>query len=294
MTTATLTTWQKVKTFIWLGFGVSCLCATFVLWLIQSQRPQVQEVPLEIEIKQVIRPIQVEMVAFHQDLGNFKEEVPPIDMTKRTVAVGEHEAEFRGSKFISENNKAWTLQIMKVMEEDVIRAYLSKRKDRKKFQYFRLEDGKNSTQFVLTYGIYKDVKQTIDQTQKINFVLPDRVKVIPEKFSTYTTLVNDLGSDEMAQGTKLRIVVLKKVALPKLADMMPKEVPVTNTTHPLAGTTTIIRRQDESGQVKTQIERSQVERPKTAPKVDAPIQHEQSTTPTQQRSIQENQIIDPF
>lgn len=292
MTTAILGTWRKIKPYIWLALGMSCLIVTFLLWIMQTQKSGVQEVPIEIEAQQAARPVQLEAVAFDKRLGNFNDEVPPIDMTKRVVEVGEHEPEFRGSRFIAENQKAWTLQLMKVTEEDIIRAYLRKREDRNKFQYFRLQDEKHPAQFVLTYGSYKDVRQTIDQTQNINFALPESIKALPEKFSTYATLVNDLGSDEMATNAKLRSVVLTKAALPKIADLMPKTAPVTTPSPkapPLAGTTTTIQRKDESGQVKsTHVERSQV-----APKIDSPGQ-EASAAPTTRGAVQESQIVDPF
>ena len=39
----------------------------------------------------------------HSNLGALADEVRPLDLTTRIVASGEHEPEFRGTKFINEN-----------------------------------------------------------------------------------------------------------------------------------------------------------------------------------------------
>ncbi|WP_459655544.1 hypothetical protein, partial [Achromobacter xylosoxidans] len=82
--------------------------------------------------------IQPEKVATTPNLGALADEVRPLDLTTRTVASGEHEPEFRGTKFINENKKQWTLELYRASDEDIIKNFLKSRTDRNKFIYFRL------------------------------------------------------------------------------------------------------------------------------------------------------------
>ncbi|GAA4999956.1 hypothetical protein GCM10023206_01220 [Acinetobacter puyangensis] len=283
-------TWQLIKNSTWIALGVGCFVVAFIIWILQFKISAVEEVvPVEEEAQQSLRPVQAEKVSFSQALGGFATEVPAIDLSKRTVLQGNHEPEFRGAKFVSEQNKRWTLQIMKVTEEDIIRSYLAKRDDRKNFNYLRLSDGKNPEQFVLIYGLYQNVQQAMEASQKIDFELPDSIKILPEKISVYSALVNDLGSDELSSGVALRSVVLRKAALPKMVDLSIKssEGNVPN----LAGTTTTIQRKDERGEIKS----THVENSSVAPKSEEMKPNsEQKTAPAAKPTQTEPQVIDPF
>lgn len=282
-------TWQLIKNSTWIALGVGCFAVAFVIWILQFKISAVEEVPLEEETQQTLRPVQTQKVTFNQALGGFSTEVPAIDLSQRTVVQGNHEPEFRGAKFVSEHNKLWTLQIMKVTEEDIIRSYLAKRDDRKNFNYLRLSDGKNPEQFVLIYGTYQNVQQAMDASQKIDFGLPDSIKILPEKMSIYTVLVNDMGSDELSSGVALKSVVLSKAALPKMVDLSIK--PAESNAANMAGTTTTIQRKDEHGEIKS----TRVENSSVAPKSEEiKPNSEPKAAPAAKQTQTEPQVIDPF
>lgn len=288
--------WQDVKQAIWLSLGVACLVLIFIFWIMQSKERQTKELtPIEVKNEQEQSVTQQQSVLLDKKIGTFQEEVPPIDLLKRNALAGDHEPEFRGSAFIAENKSAWTLQLMKVAEEDVIRSYLDSRKDRNQFHYFRLDDQKNNNvQYVLTYGVFKNTQAAIEQAQKVSFGLPKSVKLLPEKFNTYAGLVNDLGSDESKSTTELRSIVLTRTAVPKVREVAPRPaVESTPTeTQSLGGTTTIIQRTDESGEVQSSnTEHSQV-KPRQTPANNNTPSNPGDSNNTQRQAPAE--IIDPF
>lgn len=288
--------WQDIKQAIWLSLGVACFVVIFVLWIMQSKEDQAKQVtPIDTEDTQEKTVIQQQNVLLDKKIGTFQYEVPPIDLLKRNALAGDHEPEFRGSAFIAENKSAWTLQLMKVAEEDVIRSYLDSRKDRNQFHYFRLDDQKNNNvQYVLTYGVFKNTQAAIEQAQKVSFGLPKSVKLLPEKFNTYADLVNDLGSDESKSTIELHSIVLTRTAVPKVREVAPRPaVESTPTeTQSLGGTTTIIQRTDESGEVQSSnTEHSQVKPRRTPANNNTPSNPGDSNN-TQRQAPAE--IIDPF
>lgn len=287
--------WQNVKQALWLSLAITCLVIVLIFWAMQAKSNKTKEVvPVEVQDAAENSAIQQQSMLMEKKIGTFQDEVPPIDLLKRNALAGDHEPEFRGSSFIAENKNAWTLQLLKVAEEDVIRSYLNGREDRSQFYYFRLDDQKkNKVEYVLTYGLFKNTKMAIDQAQKLNFSLPKTVKVLPEKLNSYASLVNDLGSDENKSSTELRSVLLTRTALPKVP-VAPRVTPSTSassSTSNTGGTTTTIQRKDDAGTVQsTNTEHSQVKPRQNS--TNAPSESTQpSTTPAQQAPTQ---IIDPF
>ena len=285
--------WQDVKQAIWLSLGVACLVLIFIFWIMQSKERQTKELtPIEVKNEQEQIVTQQQSVLLDKKIGTFQEEVPPIDLLKRNALAGDHEPEFRGSAFIAENKNVWTLQLLKVAEEDVIRSYLDGREDRSQFHYFRLDDQKhNNVQYVLTYGVFKNTQAAIEEAQKVSFGLPKSVKVLPEKFNAYADMVNDLGSDENNSTIKLQSILLTRAAVPKVREVEPQATAEsTFATQSLGGTTTTIQRTDESGVVQsTDTEYSQV-KPRQNP-TSAPTSNQNSNGAERQMPVE---IIDPF
>lgn len=290
MATAAPIAWQTVRNFIWLLFGAVCLILALIFWVSQSKKTEVEVIQIEQQAQDAARPVQLEKVGVDLNLGTMIEEVRPIILQQRIVTSDGHEAEFRGSKFLSEHQKSWTLQVMKVGEEDIIRSYLDKREDRKHFQYFRLQVAGQAEQFVLTYGVYKNVNEVLEKTSSIDLQLPENLKTTPEKFSSYTKMVNDLGADEMSSGLKLKTVNLTRAALP----VMPLRPTLPQRSHPdnlTGGTTTTIRQTDPI----TQQQKVQTERSQAAPiQQPLPSLQEQRSTPIARPQPNENQVVDPF
>ncbi|NUF28791.1 hypothetical protein HUN28_01150 [Acinetobacter oleivorans] len=256
--TVSRTLWQNVQQYIWLVGGIVCLFLAFLFWVMTDSKKLVEvEKAADSETPVQIQPEKVTTTA---NLGALADEVRPLDLTTRTVASGQHEAEFRGTKFINENKKQWTLELFRASDEDIIKNFLKNRSDRNKFIYFRLSGEKQSEQYVLTYGVFKRSEDAIQQLTQLNLDLPESIKPQPQQFSTYVPLVNDLGADEMKGGISQTYEVrLRPAALPKIDESLlmgagvngaistqPKvAAPATNSTT----RTTIIRRDAEGNVV---------------------------------------------
>ncbi|OCZ72159.1 hypothetical protein [Acinetobacter pittii] len=283
--TVSRTLWQNVQQYIWLVGGIVCLLLAFIFWVMTDSKKLV-EVEKSADSDAPVQ-IQPEKVATTANLGALADEVRPLDLTTRTVASGQHEAEFRGTKFINENKKQWTLELFRASDEDIIKNFLKNRPERSKFIYFRLSGDKQSEQYVLTYGVFKRSEDAIQQLTQLNLDLPESIKPQPQQFSTYAPLVNDLGADEMKGGISQTYEVrLRPAALPKIDESLligggvatqPKvAAPATNSTT----RTTIIRRDAEGNVVDVHQSNSAVDVVKKA-------QQNRTTEPTAKNATNE-------
>ena len=74
---------------------------------------------------------------------------------------------------------------------------------------------------MLVYGTFKRSEEAIQQLTQINLQLPESVKPQPQQFSSYASLVNDLGADEMKGGNnQLYEVRLRPAALPTIDESL--------------------------------------------------------------------------
>lgn len=282
MATTTQFSLQTIKNIIWVFLGISCLLLALIFMISQSKKV-VEVVEVEQQAQDAARPVQSEKVAMGVSLGTLTQEVPPLMLKQREAIIGDHEPEFRGSKFLSDHKKNSTLQVMQVEEEDVIRTYLNKREDRNQFQYFRLEREGQATKFVLTYGNFKDSNQLKNHMNSVDLQLPTSVKPTIVSFSSYEDLVNDLGTDEVSSGLKLRPVNLTKAALPVLPARPTNTLQSPTVT---GGTTTTVRQTDpNTKQEKIKTETSQVTPSQSSP---------QEQKPPTSRQQQDTQVVDPF
>lgn len=266
--TVSRTFWQNVQQYIWLVGGIACLLLAFIFWVITDSKKLV-EVEKSADSDAPVQ-IQPEKVATTPNLGALADEVRPLDLTTRTVASGEHEPEFRGTKFINENKKQWTIEIFRASDEDIIKNFLKNRSDRNKFIYFRLSGEQQAEQYVLVYGTFKRSDDAIQQLTQINLQLPESIKPQPQQFSSYAPLVNDLGADEIKGGNnQLYEVRLRPAALPTIdesllmagstnaaVNVQPK-APATNS----ATKTTIVRRDAQGNVVDVQQSNSNIDQP---------------------------------
>ncbi|NUF83071.1 hypothetical protein HUN17_03580 [Acinetobacter seifertii] len=266
--TVSRTFWQNVQQYIWLVGGIACLLLAFIFWVITDSKKLV-EVEKSADSDAPVQ-IQPEKVATTPNLGALADEVRPLDLTTRTVASGEHEPEFRGTKFINENKKQWTLEIFRASDEDIIKNFLKNRSDRNRFIYFRLSGEQQAEQYVLVYGTFKRSDDAIQQLTQINLQLPESIKPQPQQFSSYAPLVNDLGADEIKGGNnQLYEVRLRPAALPTIdesllmagstnaaVNVQPK-APATNS----ATKTTIVRRDAQGNVVDVQQSNSNIDQP---------------------------------
>ncbi|MEY4516655.1 MAG: hypothetical protein RL180_1001 [Pseudomonadota bacterium] len=204
--------WRSLS---WLtaGLGLLALCFMIWVWLQLAARKT-------IEVAQPDEPMMVQpnqqLAGFNDTLGRLTDVVPVLDLSQKIVQVGTHAAEFRGAAFLTRESANWTVQLMNVSQESVITDYLTSRRDRTRFQYFRTIN-KEQERFVLTYGNFATVQTAMGALATIDFGLPQTVTPFPERFSSYQPYVSDQGSDERVVGAgakRTHQVKLRTVATP--------------------------------------------------------------------------------
>lgn len=271
--TAKLSKGQNIQQYIWLIGGGLFFVFAFVFWLITDTKELVSETK-QIEETQVL--IQPEKVAASTHLGGLTEEVRPLQLTTRMVTSGHHLAEFRGTKFLQENQKNWIIELFRASNEDVIKSFLLKQSDRKNLIYFRLSGENQAEQYVLGFGPVKSENDAKSQSQTLHLTLPPSVKPRPVKLDNYVALVNDLGSDELIGSNVLYEVKLRSAPLPMIDEAVVARQKAAALNELRTTTKTTVTRKDQQGNV-----------------VD--VQRSQTTTeqPKPSRSS-DNQISDPF
>ena len=277
--------WQNIQQYIWLVGGLLCLIFAAVFWMMTDTKALLTQ-SKHIEETQVL--IQPEKVAATTHLGGLTEEVRPLALTARKVASGNHLAEFRGTKFIQDNQKNWFVELFRVSNEDVVKSFLLKQTDRKNFIYFRLSGEDQIEQYVLGFGNFKNENQAKAQLATLPFQLPASVKPLAQKFEHYKALVNELGSEELIGNKKLYQVKLKSAPLPLIDESLivpPKPVLNAPIDPEKSTTTTTITRKDQAGNV-VDVKRSQSV-------VDQPVQKE-APKPAPVNKPADHQISDPF
>lgn len=278
---------DNIQRYIWLMSGLLCLLLAFIFWLMtdKEQLVEVKKTP-ESEAQTQIQP---EKVGSMTHLGALLEEVRPLELTTRIVASGIHEPEFRGTKFMLENKKLWTNELFRSSEEDIIKSFLKKQPQRNNFIYFRLSGEEQTEQYVLAYGKYKTAQEAEQALDQLNLVLPPSLKPHTQKFEDYAAFVNDLGSEEMSGSAKVREIVLKPAALPKIDEsLLSRTNPAATTAqtnNALSTVKTTITRRDQEGNV-VDVQRSQSNIPVSQPS-------RAGTSADASRPV-ENEISDPF
>ncbi|NIE96562.1 hypothetical protein F3J02_08745 [Acinetobacter sp. Tr-809] len=211
--------WQNIQQYSWLVFAVACLIAALVFWGITDSKALVEEEqPSQTETQVQIQP---EKVAATAHLGALSDEVKPLDLTTRVVVSNDHAPEFRGTKFIKENQRQWTMEVFRSTDEAIVKNFLLNREDRRKFVYFRLSGEDQVEQYVLAYGVFSSAEDASRQFAQLNLVLPETIQPTAHQLSSYAALVNDLGSDEMKSATnQLYAVQLRPAALPRVDESL--------------------------------------------------------------------------
>lgn len=288
--TALHTPWQKVQHYFWLVCGVCCLFAALIFWAI-TDSDAVMEVEKKPETKVQLQ-IQPEKVATMTHLGALFDEVKPLDLNTRTIVNATHEPEFRGTKFVNEAKKQHAIELFRVSNEAILKSFLKKQPDRKYFIYLRISGENQPEQYVLLYGQYKTAAEANQALSTLNLNLPASVKPEVVPIQQYVSLVNNLGSEELASNQKLYEIRLKNVPLPKVdesvrlrqqtqAEVKPRSSDATTST-------TIVRRDAAGNVLDVQKSESAVE--------GAPQPQNNNNRPNQGGNSrpQNNEISDPF
>jgi hypothetical protein len=285
------TPWQKVQHYFWLVCGVGCLFAALIFWAATDSDEVIEiEKKPETEVQLQIQP---EKVATMTHLGALSDEVKPLDLTTRTIVNASHEPEFRGTKFVNEAKNQHAIELFRVTNEAILKSFLKKQSDRKPFVYLRISGENQPEQYVLLYGQFKTAAQANQALSTLNLNLPASVKPEVVQIKQYVSLVNSLGSEELASNQKLYEIHLKNVPLPKIdesARIRQQTQPEIKPRSPDAATTsTTIVRRDTSGNV--------VDVQKSESAVEGTLQPQNNNNRPAQGSNprpQNNEISDPF
>lgn len=204
--------WQKIQLWMWLVLALTSWFFAMAFWAVSSKTEDViilAPAP-KSETQQQLQP---QSLAASNDLGMLKQQVTPLKLSERFLASSEHEAEFRGTKFIKDNINAYTIELFRVTNEAVVVNFLKSKQNRDLYYYFRLTRPQQNDSFVVVYGVYaseteaNNVRTAMHQGIKIAY----KAQVRP--FKQYESEVNDLGSDELNAKIKLDSVRLIPVAV---------------------------------------------------------------------------------
>ena len=149
------TYWERIQSSVWLMCGVLCLFFALVFWAVSDKQEDAIELVKEPETEVEIQ-IQPEKVAATTHLGALLDEVKPLENTTRLTASGNHDAEFRGTKFITDQAKNLTIELFRAKEESVVKGFIQKQKDRSQLVYIRLSGENQQEQYVVLYGNYSN------------------------------------------------------------------------------------------------------------------------------------------
>lgn len=277
--------WHNIQHYIWLVGGLLCLILALIFWMITDTKELVSETK-EITDTQVL--IQPEKVAATTHLGDLINEVRPLELNTRMVTSGHHFPEFRGTKFLQDNNKHWMIELFRASNEDVIKSFLLKQTDRNNLIYFRLSGDNQAEQYVLGYGPFKSDNEAKASLGKQIVVLPPSVKPTVTKMDKHTDLVNDLGSEELLGNNKLYEIKLKPAPAPIIDESLLARLKaaVTPEVGPAKTTTkTTITRKDQQGNV-VDVQRSQT--------AIEPVKPKENKTVNADKKVADAQISDPF
>lgn len=251
----------KVTT--WLILAAIAGGLTVMVWIASAVKPAKSAVKAASNANLNQDPTALLLAKTPEELNT---KVRPIKFDAVIRDMRNYPKEFKDSRFIKANNGKWTVQVMNVVEHEVVTDYLNSRDDRDKFNYFRIVDAHNQKRFVVTYGVFGSVQETVGAVKVVNFNLPKEVKAFPEEFKMYAPKM-----DEYEVAPPLRDV--GKTAA--------REVKLTSTPKLLPAPKAKVERQPQAATARA------VEPKRVAPKTSI----EKSANPQETLSIQEGKVI---
>ncbi|ONG38734.1 hypothetical protein BKE30_11230 [Alkanindiges hydrocarboniclasticus] len=214
--------WRTVQNSTWLLGGLAMLVIAFFLWIGMQIHDRIT---VEKDLKGKDVPVEPEKVQFSPTLGMMTEMVPELDINQ-DVSTSERTAEYRGTSFIKSQSGNWTVHVMSVSQEDIIKSYLDKRTDREKFFYMRSRKPEQGERYVLVYGSFSSVGKALDASKNMSFDLPQSVKAYPVRFSDFkSSVTDDVGSEDsitnLSKASQVYQVRLRSVPIPVEAPVAP-------------------------------------------------------------------------
>lgn len=293
--------WRTIQNSTWLLGGLIMLGIAFFLWIGMQIH---QRITVERDMVRKESVVEPEKVRFSPTLGMMTDMVPELDLS-RDVSSGERSAEFRGVSFIKEQANRWTVHIMSVTQEDVIKSYLDKRADRQQFFYVRAREANIPERYVLFFGNFSSVSKALEASRKGSFDLPASVKAYPVRFSDFKNKVSDdVGSEDeiinLSKAGQIYQVRLRSVPvpleLPPVAANTGSSMasPSTPSLDPLASNPSPSSNQPSTGQGNTVNSGSTAANPTTNSATLATTPKSGSTAPASGSSESSAPIADPF
>lgn len=214
--------WRTVQNSTWLLGGLIMLAIAFFLWVGMQIH---QRITVEKDLKARDVPVEPEKVQFSPTLGMMTDMVPELDINQ-DVSSSERAAEFRGASFVKTQSGNWTVHVMSVSQEEIVKSYLDKRADRNKFFYLRSRTPEQGERYVLVYGSFSSVGKALEASKTISFDLPASVKAYPVRFSEFkSSVIDDVGSEDsitnLSKAGQVYQVRLRSVPVPVEAPAAP-------------------------------------------------------------------------
>ncbi len=241
--------WQKIQQWSWLVLALICWFFAMAFWASTTETEDVL-VLTPAKPAETQQQLQPETIAASDDLGTLTEQVRPLNVGQRFLASGEHEVEFRGTKFIKDNQNSWTIELFRVTSEDVVKGFLKALSNRSHYYYFRLTRPQQADSYILIYGVFASEYEAENQLKQLQQKWPSQVKPKLQTFRGYIPEVNDLGAEELKAKSTLNAVRLTEVAIPVVNLFQPKLIPESsNLPEPSVVTKTTVVQRDAAGNV---------------------------------------------
>lgn len=210
---------------VWLVLAIICGICWLVLWLsIGDTKQQLAQATRNTGASDFYLPKTI------NHLDEWRVEVPPINFETVLLDLRDYPKEFKDKTFFESNRKKWTVEVMKVSENKIIADYLDKRNDRDKFAYFRYTDADGKQYYVLTYGIFSSIQETMGASKQTDFNLPNSARTLPEQMQRYLDMIDNYVRPEeidyQAINKPVKLKEAKQEVAPKPIQDLPEEVVV--------------------------------------------------------------------
>lgn len=196
----------------WLILAVISVMLALVCWFVTDKKMLYQtETPIEVQAIEEVTP---EKVTANRALGAFLNEVRPLELTKRKIALNNnHLAEFRGTAFFQKNAKMWTVELFRAKDEAVVISYFRHHSNQADLYYTRLSGDDQEDTYMVFYKTFKTQSSAQQMLAELTSLgLPASVTPNVQQLKNYVNLVNEVGSDEGMSGyTKVNEIRLSAV-----------------------------------------------------------------------------------
>lgn len=188
---------ERSKARVWLLASLIMTLLAIVAWVFSASASAIEADNEEKVEKQTIENDdgsllnEVSLTRHISELEELQTSVKPISFDAIIMDRRSYPDEFKDKKFLIQRQGKWTIQVMNVNDHEIINDYLDTREDRSDFAYFRYIDDFDNVRYLLVYGVMGTEEKINNLLTKVDFGLPDSVKVQPVKFNDYVNKVDN-------------------------------------------------------------------------------------------------------